>query len=114
MIPLAAIVAVIFGVLGLAKILAVPRMRVLAAKSGFPVSTYRGIGVLEVAGAAGVALGPVVPSLGVSAAGGLLVLLGGALTVHMRNRDRVPELMPAMVCVVLVTCYATAVFGATG
>jgi hypothetical protein len=113
-IPLAVITAVIFGVLGLAKILAVPRMRALAAKAGLSATVYRAIGALEVAGAAGVALGPVVPLVGVFAAAGLLSLLAGALTVHMRNRDRVPELMPAVVCVVLVTCYATAVFGATG
>jgi hypothetical protein len=114
MIPLAVIVAVVFAVLGLAKVLATPRMRVLAAKAGFSTTAYRGIGGLEVAGAAGVALGPAVPVLGVLAAGGLLLLLAGAVTVHMRNRDRVPELMPAVGCVVLVTCYATAVFGATG
>ncbi|HEX6353358.1 DoxX family protein [Actinophytocola sp.] len=114
MIALTVVVAAIFGVLGLAKILAVPRMRVLAAKSGFSVSAYRGIGWLEVAGATGVALGAAVPVLGMLAAGGLLSLLAGALTVHMRNRDRVPELLPAVVCVGLVACYATVAFGATG
>jgi hypothetical protein len=114
MIPLAVVVAVVFGVLGFAKILAVPRMRGLAAKAGFSTTVYRGIGVLEVAGAAGVAFSPVVPLIGVFAAAGLLSLLAGALTVHMRNRDGVPELMPAVVCVMLVTCYATAVFGVTG
>jgi hypothetical protein len=68
--------------------------------------------VLEVAGAAGVAVGPVVPLLGVTASGGLLLLLAGALAVHMRHGDRVPELAPAIVCVVLVTCYLTVLFGA--
>jgi hypothetical protein len=111
-IPLAVVVAAVFGVLGLAKILALPRMRVLATKAGFSVAAYRGIGALEVTGAAGAALGPVVPLLGVAAGGGLLLLLAGALAVHMRHRDRVPELAPAIVCVVLVTCYLTVLFGA--
>ena len=112
MIPLAAVVAVVFGVLGLAKVVGAPRMRALATKAGFSVRVYRGIGVLEMAGATGAALGPVVPLLGVTAGGGLLLLLAGALAVHMRHRDRMPEIAPAVVCVVLVACYLTAVFGA--
>lgn len=107
MISLAVIVAVIFGVLGTAKVLVLPAMRARAAKVGFTTVAYRRIGVLEVVGAAGVALGPVVPLLGMLAAAGLLFLLAGALSVHMRQRDRVPELLPAVACVVLLTCYLT-------
>ncbi|WP_158852147.1 DoxX family protein [Saccharothrix deserti] len=113
MIPLAVIVAVIFGVLGLAKILAVPPMRALAAKSGFSIAAYRRVGVLEVAGAAGVALGPVVPLLGVLAACGLLLLLAGALIVHMRRSNGVRELAPALVCAVLVASYVIVLLGST-
>ena len=55
---LAVLVALIFALLGTAKILALPPMRDLAAEAGFSVDAYRGIGVLEVAGAVGVAARP--------------------------------------------------------
>ena len=117
-IVLAVLVAVVFGMLGLAKVLAVPRMRVLASKAGFSTAAYRRIGVLELAGAAGVALGLVVPLLGVLAAAGLLCLLAGALTVHLRRREAMSavmsEVMPAVVCAVLVGSYAAVLVGATG
>ncbi|SDI13333.1 DoxX-like family protein [Actinokineospora alba] len=112
MIVIAAIIAVTFGGLGLAKLLALAPMRVLAAKAGFSVAAYRAVGALEVAGAVGVALGPVVPLLGIAAACGLLLLLGGALTVHLRRGDGAREVAPAVVCGVLVACYATVLSGA--
>jgi hypothetical protein len=60
-ISLAVLVTMIFALLGTAKIMALPPMRELAAESGFSVDAYRSIGVLEVAGAVGVALGLAVP-----------------------------------------------------
>jgi hypothetical protein len=100
---LAVIVTAIFAALGSAKVPAVARMRVPAEKSDFSVSAYRGVGALEPAGAAGVALGPFVPPLGVLAAGGLLLLLTGALIVHLQHRAQPHEPTPAA----LVACYAT-------
>jgi hypothetical protein len=110
---LAVIVAVIFVMLGAAKIFAVPPMRDLAAKAGFSTAAYRRIGALEVAGATGVALGLVVPLLGYMAGAGLLVLLAGALITHARNRDGVRELVPAMVCALLVVGYLAALWAET-
>lgn len=64
LIGLTAVLALIFAVFGVAKLLAVAPMRELAAKAGFSTAAYRGIGAAEVAGAVGVALGPVVPLFG--------------------------------------------------
>ncbi|WP_436498853.1 DoxX family protein [Actinokineospora sp. HUAS TT18] len=111
MIVLAVIVATVFAGLGLAKLFAVPPMRVLAAKAGFSVDAYRRIGVLEVAAAAGVALGPAVPLLGGLASAGLLLLLAGALVVHLRRGGGPREVAPAVVCGVLVAWYTTVLFG---
>jgi uncharacterized membrane protein len=83
-------------------------MRELAAHAGFSVAAYRGIGALEVAGAAGLLLGLTVPLLGASAGVGLLLLLAGAVITHVRNRDGVRELAPAVVCAVLVAGYLAA------
>jgi hypothetical protein len=108
---LACVIALIFAVLGVAKILALPAMRELAVRSGFSTAAYRRIGVLEVAGAAGVALGLVVPLFGALAGAGLLLLLAGALTTHVRNHDALRARAPAMVCAVLVAGYLAALFG---
>ncbi|MEJ2852454.1 MULTISPECIES: DoxX family protein [unclassified Saccharothrix] len=108
MIALAVLPAALFLVLGTAKLLALPRMRALAAHAGFSVAAYRGIGALEVAGAAGLLAGPAVPVLGVAAGVGLLLLLAGAVVVHVRKRDGVRELVPALVCAALVAGYLVA------
>lgn len=105
---LAVLLAVLFVVLGVSKLLALPRMRELAAHAGFSVAAYRGIGALEVAGAAGLLIGLTVPLLGASAGVGLLLLLVGAVITHVRNGEGIRELAPAVVCAVLVAGYLAA------
>jgi uncharacterized membrane protein YphA (DoxX/SURF4 family) len=111
-ITLAVLVTLIFALLGTAKIMAVPPMRYLASEAGFSVDAYRGIGVLEVAGAVGVALGLAVPLLGRAAAVGLLLLLAGALITHIRQGDGPRKYAPVIVCGVLVAGYLAALNGA--
>ena len=111
-ITLAVLVTLIFALLGTAKIMAVPPMRYLASEAGFSVDAYRGIGVLEVAGAVGVALGLAVPLLGRVAAVGLLLLLAGALITHIRQGDGPRKYAPVIVCGVLVGGYLAALNGA--
>jgi DoxX-like family len=113
-VALAALVAAIFTALGAAKILAVPPMRSRAAHAGFTVAAYRRIGVLEVAGAAGVLAGLIRPVLGGLASAGLLLLLAGAMVTHVRNHDGPREVAPAVVCVVLVAGYLVALAGPAG
>ncbi|MEW2514248.1 DoxX family protein [Streptomyces sp. NPDC046870] len=66
---------------------------------------YRVVGGLEPAGAIGVALGPVVPLCGELAGIGLLVLLAGAVTTHVRKGDGLPKLIPAVACAALAAWY---------
>ncbi|MBV8195137.1 MAG: DoxX family protein [Candidatus Dormibacteraeota bacterium] len=94
---LGALLAFGFLVLGLAKVLAVPAVRERSAHLGFSVRAYRGIGLLELLGAAGVLLGLAVPAIGLLAAAGLLVLLAGALSAHARHRDPLNTAAPALV-----------------
>ena len=75
----------IFALLGVAKVLALGPMPELAAHAGFTTSAYRLIGALEPAGAIGVAIGPALPLLGELAGLGLLLLLAGAVTTHVRR-----------------------------
>ena len=56
-------IAAVFLAFGSAKVLALAPMRARAAHLGFSTDSYRVIGALEIAGAAGVLLGLVVPPL---------------------------------------------------
>lgn len=92
-----ALLAVPFLALGAAKVAAVPAMRERAAHVGFTVSSYRAIGAAEVL--AGLALLAArwwpVPAL--AALGGLVLLMVGAVVVHVRNGDPRPAWLPAAV-----------------
>ncbi len=105
LVSLAALIAAAFAVLGASKIRAVPSMQARAAHVGFSVGAYQRIGVLEVAGAAGVLLGLAIPPIGVLAAAGLLLLMVGAVGAHLRQHDGVAEMAPALVVVVLLVAY---------
>ncbi|MGY4979387.1 DoxX family protein [Streptomyces sp. 900105755] len=92
------------------KRLALPKAHEPAAETGFSVAAYRRIGVLQLAGVTGVALGPAVPLLGGLAGAGLLLLLAGAAVVHLRKGDPVAKFVPAALCAVPVAAYLVALF----
>jgi hypothetical protein len=94
---LAGLLIVAFAALGSAKLAAVPVMRTRAEHVGVSVSAYRRIGSLEVLAVLGLLVGAFVPVIGALAAAGLLMLLGGAVVVHLRNGDGVREIAPAVV-----------------
>ena len=102
---LAGLLAAFFLSLGAAKVLAVRRMRTAADEAGYSITAYRGIGILEMAGAAGLVVGMVVPALGTAATAGLLVLLAGALITHLRHGDEPSVLAPAVSSALLVAVY---------
>ncbi|MGW5326644.1 DoxX family protein [Streptomyces sp. NPDC004014] len=108
---LTCLIALIFALLGAAKLLALGPMPGLAAHAGFTTAAYRVIGGLELAGAVGVALGPVVPLCGGLAGIGLLTLLAGAVATHVRRGDGLTELLPAVVCAALVAWYLVLLAG---
>lgn len=102
---LTVLLALIFSALGTAKILALQPMRELAAEAGFSVAAYRRIGLLEVAAVIGLLVGLFQPLIGILAGAGLLLLLGGALVVHLRKGDGPRKYAPAVVCGILVATY---------
>jgi hypothetical protein len=110
---LVCLIVLIFALLGVAKILALGPMPELAAHAGFSTVAYRVIGALELAGAVGVALGPVMPLCGGLAGTGLLLLLAGAVATHLRKRDGVGRLAPAVACAALVAWYLVLLAGVT-
>ncbi|MBV1854353.1 DoxX family protein [Catellatospora tritici] len=102
---LAVLLALAFAALGTAKVRAVPAMRELAAEAGFTTAAYRRIGALELAAAVGVLLGLIQPLIGALAAAGLLLLLTGAIVVHVRKGDGPRKAAPAIVCALLAVAY---------
>ena len=107
----AALLVVAFAVTGSAKLAAVPAMRARAEHVGFSVESYRRIGALELVGVAGLLLGAAVPAIGAIAGAGLLVLLGGAVITHLRNRDGLEDLAPALVLGAVTVGYLVLVAG---
>jgi hypothetical protein len=108
---LTAVLVLAFGALGSAKVAAAPAMRSRARHAGFSVAAYRRIGVLELLAAAGLLVGVALPVVGVLAATGLLLLLGGAVLVHLRNRDGVREMAPAVVLALVAVAFVVLVLG---
>ena len=105
---LAVVIAVVFIAAGGSKALAVPRMRESAAELGYTVTAYRGIGSLELAGAAGLLLGIAITPLGVLAGAGLLAVLAGALVTHVRHHDAPAVIAPVVLLALLVIVYLAA------
>ncbi|SFG81315.1 DoxX family protein [Streptomyces mirabilis] len=94
-IVLAVVLAAIFLLLGAAKLAAVPAMRRAAAHVGMTTTHYRLLGALEVAAAAGLLVGLRITALGAAAAAGLILLMAGAVVVHVRSGDPAAHCLPA-------------------
>jgi hypothetical protein len=108
---LAGLLVVAFAALGSAKLAALPAMRTKAEHVGFSVAAYRRIGLLEVLAAVGLLVGAFVPVIGALASAGLLVLLGGASVVHLRNGDGIREIAPAIVLALVTLTFLLLVVG---
>ena len=108
---LAGVLVVAFAAAGAAKLAAVPAMRARAAHVGFSVAAYRRIGLLEILGVLGLLVGALLPVIGVLAAAGLLLLLGGAMIAHLRSGDGPRELAPALVLGLATLAFLILVIG---
>jgi uncharacterized membrane protein YphA (DoxX/SURF4 family) len=82
-----------------------PKMRQSAAHFGISWPRYRLIGVAELAAAAGILIGLWWHPLGAVAAAGMAVLLLGAIITHRKAADRVKDMVPALVGLVLTLAY---------
>ncbi len=108
---LAAVLVVAFAAAGSTKLAAVPAMRARAAHVGLSVAAYRRIGTLEILGVLGLLAGALVPMIGALAAGGLLLLLCGAVIAHLRTGDGLRELVPAVVLGLTTLAFLILMFG---
>ncbi len=93
---LSSMLAALFAVLGVAKVLRQSSMIARTERLGFSVRAIQGIGALELAGAAGLVAGMFWLPVGVAAAVGLVALLVGAAVSHRRAGDGVKEIFPPL------------------
>jgi hypothetical protein len=86
-IVLSVLLAAAFLGSGGAKLAAAEQSIEIRDRLGVAAGLWRGIGILEVAAAVGLAAGLAVPVLGIAAAVGLVLLLIGAIGTHARSHD---------------------------
>jgi hypothetical protein len=92
-----ALLAAIFGFAGLIKLVGLRQSLAIRDHLGVKPVQWRLIGLLELAGVAGVLVGLVWPPIGVAAAIGLTLLVLGAIVFHVRASDSVADTAPAVI-----------------
>ncbi len=92
-----ALLAALFGFAGLIKVVGLRQSLAIRDHFGVKPAQWRVIGLLELAGVAGVLVGLVWAPIGVAAAVGLALLVLGAIVFHVRASDSVADTIPAVI-----------------
>jgi hypothetical protein len=106
-----ALLAALFSFSSLIKLFGVRQSLAIRDHLGVEPVQWRLIGLLELAGVAGVLVGLVWPPIGVAAAIGLALLVLGAIVFHVRASDSVADTAPAVIGLGLAV--ATAILQST-
>jgi DoxX-like protein len=93
---------------GIVKLSGQPVIKERAEHFAVPWERYRLIGVLELAAAVGIAIGHWVHALGLAAGIGVLALMLGAVSFHVRFGDPVKVMTPALVVLAAAGGYTAA------
>ena len=92
-----ALLAALFGFASLIKVVGLRQSLAIRDHLGVKPVQWRLIGLLELAGVAGVLVGLARPPIGVAAAIGLALLVLGAIVFHVRASDSVADTAPAVI-----------------
>ena len=92
-----ALLAALFGFAGLIKVVGVRQSLAIRDHLGVDPTQWRLIGLLELAGVAGVLVGLTWAPIGIAAAIGLALLILGAIVFHVRASDSVADTAPAVI-----------------
>jgi hypothetical protein len=92
-----ALLAALFGFAGLIKVVGVRQSLAIRDHLGVDPTQWRLIGLLELAGVAGVVVGLTWAPIGIAAAIGLTLLILGAIVFHVRASDSVADTAPAVI-----------------
>ena len=102
---LTVVLALVFLASAGMKLLGLPYSVRNRDRFGLSPSLWRTIGVLELAGVAGLLLGTAVPVLGVAAGVGLALLMVGAAATRVRVHDPVVQVLGDLVVLAFVVAY---------
>lgn len=102
---LAALTCLLLLVAALSKVTGQQSMRDMAAHLSIRWPRYRAIGFLELAAVAGIVVGLWWTWLGVAAGAGVVLLMVGAVVVHVRAKDPLPAMAPALALLALAAGY---------
>jgi hypothetical protein len=92
-----ALLAAMFAFAGLIKVIGVRQSLAIRDHLGVDPTQWRLIGLLELAGVAGVLAGLKWAPIGIAAAIGLTLLILGAIVFHVRASDSVANTAPAVI-----------------
>jgi hypothetical protein len=92
-----ALLAAMFAFAGLIKVVGVRQSLAIRDHLGVDPTQWRLIGLLELAGVAGVLAGLKWAPIGIAAAIGLTLLILGAIVFHVRASDSVADTAPAVI-----------------
>ncbi len=92
-----ALLAAMFAFAGLIKVIGVRQSLAIRDHLGVDPTRWRLIGLLELAGVAGVLAGLKWAPIGIAAAIGLTLLILGAIVFHVRASDSVADTAPAVI-----------------
>jgi DoxX-like protein len=92
-----ALLAVLFTFSSLIKLVGVRQSLAIRDHLGVKPVQWRMIGLLEIAGVAGVLLGLAWAPIGIAAAVGLALLMLGAISFHVRASDGAADMAPAVI-----------------
>ena len=98
--------AALFAFASLIKLLGVQQSLTIRDHLGVSPLQWRVIGLLELAGVAGVLTGLVWPPIGIAAALGLTLLSLGAIGFHVRKSDGLADTAPSVIALALAVATA--------
>lgn len=105
---LAVITCFLLLVAALSKVTGRQAMHDMAQHFGIPWPQYRALGFLELAAVVGIVLGLWWTWAGVAAGAGTVALLVGAVVFHVRARDPLPAMGPALATLAAAAGYVVA------
>jgi hypothetical protein len=111
-IVLSVLLAAAFLGSGAGKLAAAKQSIEIRDRLGVAPGLWRGIGILEIAAAVGLAAGLAVPALGIAAAAGLTLLLIAAIGTHARSHD-LSHAAPAVALLLLTVAAAITRFASS-
>lgn len=96
-----ALLAVEMAATGIPKALQLNAVRASAEHLGVSLSLDRMIGLAEIAAAVGLLTGLALPALSIVTGAAVLLLMCGAVSYHLKARDNITAMLPAVVTAAL-------------